>query len=1322
MKIPMTSQLKTSAAQAGENPRPEMSIKSKRFVTLSLPLLVAVVSMFWACGLRAQSSSAALSGIVSDPTGARIPKAKVELVNQETKDRRSAVTNSSGVFNFAGLDPNSYTITISSKGFSTYVESDIALHPGDNSELPAIKMIVGAEDVSITISAHDTEISNGGEVSSLITAEDIQHLATEGRDVTELVKILPGFALQPGTTNGAQGLSNTAPDTQVVGPGGSLGNYAANGSPANGIGLISDGADVQDPSNAGTTTQSINMDMVQEVKVSTANFGADSAKGPVVINAVGKVGGQSYHGSLYIIGRTYQLNAQDWLLKNQLEPKPNDRYIYPGFQFGGPVKIPGTNFNHAKKLVFIANGEDYIQRNSFLGGQGATALHLSTVPTDCMRGMAKDAFAGVPCANPGMADFSSASISNLFNVPLGTLQGTTSVPGACDSRAPGGTLYVFLNYCQQLGGYASNGDAILNGLFPVGDIDPGSASYLANIIPRQNRLAQPVLGTQQQTDGFDRKDVYLNNNDLYQVRGRLDLNISENNKLYGIYNVQRGYNYSPFINGNGANATGVAAGVLHDPSIIKAGINSQTSTVNFVHIFSPTLTSETMGTGTYYFNNFFPVNETANTAAALGFPYTNPLHNGSKQVPQLGYSSGVPGYLGPDYSFGQNYYRKILLSASENVTKVWRQHTFKVGFYFERTKNDQIIAGDTQGQIAEYGLYANFKYISNPTTVPVSTGYTVINNTIGMFFLGDLNYYGQQTYNPVTDMFYNTVDGFVTDSWKITRRLTIDAGVRFDHLGPWEDPKHIGAAFWYPQNYTTPSVAYGPSCNVAPPAPANCATGVSRTNLPGVSWHALNNAITDGVQPARLAFVSPRAGFAYNAYGDGKTVFNGGFGLYRSHDSWNDYGGALNTARGVGTIYYDNLTFNCANEIGLGTAGPDPLCSAYNYSQLGANIIANEAYGITVADPTDSEQPLTMTYSFGVNQAIKHSGNLIVNYVGNQSSNLLLNSSFGGNINAIKQGGLFAADPEPLSPYYGQIAPSPDNIAELNDYRPYPFYGGIQLTRHGLHSTYNALQISMNKYTGPFHFNVNYTWSKALGDRGVDGNGQVADATNQHNDYGIAAFDRTHILNASYTYIEGRPFHVAPVAGGFINGWELSGITNLQSGPNIQASYGNNFQLNAITCSPTAATPCGNITQVGPTLTTDNKTYLGTPDILLQPVMTCDPSKGLHKGQFINASCLTLGSIGVNGPFTYPYLRGPAFFNSDMSLRKSFHMEGKKEIQFQYSAFNFLNHPLTSLVAATASPLRLAIAGPGGTANSAFGISDYKQGRRISELTIRFTY
>jgi hypothetical protein len=1296
MKQLATSPQPPAARHAEPDQRIAMPAQSSHKLYLLLASLIVAIGLGSGSRLLAQTSSAALSGIVTDTTGAHIPGAKASLVNQESKDTRNTTANSNGVYNFSGLTPGTYTLTVTYKGFETFKENSIELHPGDSTTLVPIALKIGEQNITVEVSAHD-EMASNGEVSSLITAEDIKHLATEGRDVTELVKILPGFALQPGGSSN-YGLSNVAPDSETVGPGGSLGNYSAAGSPSNGVGLISDGANVQDPGTGGATTQTINMDMVEEVKVSTSNFGADTAKGPVVINAVGKAGGQSYHGTMYVIGRTTQLNSTDWLIKNQGYSKPHDRYIYPGFTIGGPIRVPGTNFNSSKKLLFLIGAEDYIQRNVYLGGSGSSALHLSTVPTDCMRGMTTDSYTNTPCANPGMADFSRASLNNLFH--------DSNLATDC---VAGGTLSVFTNYCAPVGGVDDpQGYQVTGGLFPATDIDPGSAVYLNKLFPHQNRTAQAVLGTSQPSDGFDRSDVYLTNYDYRQARARIDFNANQNNKFYAVYNNEGGQSYNPFtLYGN----LNYSSGTLRDPSIIISGVNSQTASANYVHIFGPTLTSETFAAASFYLNTFNPKNESLQTKTTLNYPYLNLANNGSQQIPQTGYSSGVPLYQGPDFTFGQSFSRKISIDFGDNVTKVYKTHTIKIGFYFERVANNQLSAGSpTQGSFAEYGTYSGFYHPNDKGGANSSNP----GNTIAQFFWGDANYYSQSTLTPLVDLYYTAVDGFVTDSWKVLRHLTLDLGVRFDHLGPWSDPHNIGPAYWFPQNYVTPANGY-------PTTVSGTATGVPRSQLPGIAWHGENSSVSNSVGQGRWAFVSPRVGFAWDAFGNGRTVVTGGAGLYRSHDTWNDYVGAMGTALGQFSQYVDNTTLSCVDAVSRGTAAGIPAC---NYginsgtytgpATAGQNVLASTSDSINVVDPNDNQQPLTTTYALGVNQSIKHVGNILINFVGNKSNHLLLTSAFGANVNTIPMGGLFGPDPNPKSPGYGVITQYPDNIGALgtlvDDYRPFPFYNDVQLIRHALHSNYNSLQTSWTRYTGKFHYNVNYTWSKALGYRGVDGNGNVPDATNFRNDYGIAAIDRTNVVNASYTYIEGKAFHLDRIADGFLNNWEISGITNLASGPNIQAAYGNNFQL--------YGTEVGN----NPANFTDNKTYLGTPDILLQPVTTCDPSTNLAKNQFINSKCLTIGPQGVNGPFTYPYLRGPAFFNSDLSLQKGIRFSGRKELQFRYSAFNFMNHPLTSLVAATATPLRLVIAGPGGAANSAFGISDYKQGRRVSEITVRFNY
>ena len=125
-----------------------------------------------------------------------------------------------------------------------------------------------------------------------------------------------------------------------------------------------------------SSISNVNMEMVAEVKVQTSNFGADSANGPIVINAVSKSGGSNYHGSIYGYVRNSALNSNDWMDNYFNNARAGTYNYFPGANIGGPVKIPGTNFNHANKMTFFTAAEVYDQRNLY----GNTAT-LSFIPT-----------------------------------------------------------------------------------------------------------------------------------------------------------------------------------------------------------------------------------------------------------------------------------------------------------------------------------------------------------------------------------------------------------------------------------------------------------------------------------------------------------------------------------------------------------------------------------------------------------------------------------------------------------------------------------------------------------------------------------------------------------------------------------------------------------------------------------------------------------------------------------------------------------------------------------------------------------------------------
>jgi hypothetical protein len=286
------------------------------------------------------------------------------------------------------------------------------------------------------------------------------------------------------------------------------------------------------------------------------------------------------------------------------------------------------------------------------------------------------------------------------------------------------------------------------------------------------------------------------------------------------------------------------------------------------------------------------------------------------------------------------------------------------------------------------------------------------------------------------------------------------------------------------------------------------------------------------------------------------------------------------------------------------------------------------------------------------------------------------------------------------------------------------------------YGNYNALQVAWNKQKGSFIYRVNYTWSKALGIRGDYRTGMVGDPSVLRNNYGYLGFNRDHILNFTYSWQVGRIYHGNRLVAAAVNNWEFSGITGIQSGPDVAVlTGGGNFGLGG----GLTYTPPGSTTTVAVPLS--NSVVLGTPDITLQPVLTCDPKSNLHASatfgtQYINGNCFALPTLGSNGTFNLPDIHGPAYFNSDLTVQRTFRVKEKQDFELRMAGFNFLNHPLPAFVGSNLLGLTLNYGDPAGyvatspqaslaaaVQNSAnFGYTPYKQGFRIVEFQARYNF
>jgi hypothetical protein len=1238
----------------------------KAVLSLALLALAAILPM------QAQVVTATLSGTVADATGASIPGATVTAKNQKNGFSRTTQAGGSGLFSFSALDSGDYIITITSPSFQRFVVKNVHLDPGDTRTLNNLRLTIGEVSTTVTVEASLTSLDTG-ERSSLISADDIKKLSVQGRDVTELIKILPGTAIAAGQNaqQGSLGASNTAYDPGNVSPGGALGQYAVSGSPLNGVSIRSDGANLADPANYASSTQNINSESTAEVKVQQSNFGADTANGPVVIDAVGKSGGSDYHGSLYVFGRTYQLNSVDAYANGVGLTKPPDRYVYPGGTFGGPVKIPGTNFNHAKKLTFFVSAEDYAQRNTYAYGSAAQATQVALVPT----------------ANMRRGDFSAAEIAKYL--PLGAAglpgQGTYGNINSVPVTGAGGQSVV------------CNGNTGNDCLSPY--LDPG-AKALLSIMPLPN-----VAGGQN-TSGFNYKNTNLTNNNFYQTRGRLDYAPTDRTKFYLIYNVERGattYPQSPGYYGSGN------SGALNQPGGTLQNVNSQSVSANFTKVFSNTLTNEAFLNGTYYYTTWGPGKANLSTSASIAYPYLNGIANGSVDYPQLlDYSyDGLPLGLFQDFSYGPIFSRKFNPGFGDNLTKVWGRHTAKFGVNIERPGNNQLVftganlPSNTQGAIENYYVPNTFNNNGKQwfSTCYTTQGYCNNNNLLGSFTEGMIQDYKESSQIPHANLYYWNQSFYATDDWKVTSRLSITLGLRVEHITQWTDKHGIGASVFNPSTITQ-----------------NASTALP---LPGFTWHALDKNVPVAGFATRPLFYEPRVGFSLDAFGDGKTTVGGGYGQYRYHDGWFDAQQTTGTAAGLRTALLQNTVG--ANGLTLGGLRDASTVTGGFIVNGVPNTSSTPIFGV---DGKDDQVPLTETYSLTVTQQMPKDSVITIGYAGNRSQYILNDGSNQpvviDNVNAIPLGGLFKPDPVTgivYSPY--QI--NGLTAQQINDYRPYKNYSTIQVEAHKLYANYNSLQLTWSKTKGRFNYGANYTFSKALGVRGGFQNGAPADAFDLHHSYGPLNYDRSQIFNIWYYLPGGSPIKHNAFLKQAINNWALSGYTGVQTGPDLQAlNYIPNFGIGG----RIAATPNSPPIQVA------NTTFIGTPDITLQPVLTCDPRSNLKPKQYMNGNCFKLPQVGgQNGQYVFPYIHGPAYFQSDLTLIKQFPIKDQRLIEFRAAAFNVLNHPLNTfsnafLSAETLNYNNVNSINPADavSANSNFGYTQLRSGRRVMELSLKYNF
>ncbi|PYR91413.1 MAG: hypothetical protein DMF84_17400 [Acidobacteria bacterium] len=287
-----------------------------------------------------QSVTGSISGTVADEQGQVIPGATVTVINELTNDPRAVVTSANGTFQVTNLAPGTYTVRVEMQNFRTAERTHNVLTAAERLPIGTVTLPVGGLGETVVVEAVGTHVNTEEtQHSGLITAKQIEQIQVKGRDVTSLMRLLPGVRYEDTVESLGESFGTLVPHV-----GGQRRDWNT---------IMIDGVLGNEIGQANRMAQQINLDSVAEIKVLLNTYRAEYGRtGGAQVQIVSKSGSAQYAGNLYYYGRNERFNANNYFNILAGRDKPRYRFNTYGFNLGGP--IPRLNGQDKKTFFFYS--------------------------------------------------------------------------------------------------------------------------------------------------------------------------------------------------------------------------------------------------------------------------------------------------------------------------------------------------------------------------------------------------------------------------------------------------------------------------------------------------------------------------------------------------------------------------------------------------------------------------------------------------------------------------------------------------------------------------------------------------------------------------------------------------------------------------------------------------------------------------------------------------------------------------------------------------------------------------------------------------------